>query len=121
MYKNIYVYFLFVSLFMLIPFILFFIFKLKVHIFVSYLLSVNATLFLLYMYDKLCSFFSCLRVPEKVLHLLTLLGATPMAFLAQKIFSHKTSKLSFQKTFLKIILIQVCIGLVLGGLIFYMA
>jgi uncharacterized membrane protein YsdA (DUF1294 family) len=39
------------------------------------------------------------RVPEKVLHLLELLGAWPGAFLAQRIFRHKTAKLSYQFVF----------------------
>ena len=73
------------------------------------------------MYDKFTSLFSWLRVPEKILHLLTILGGTPMALLAQKVFSHKTSKLSFQNTFKTIVLVQVVIGLLVAGLIFYMA
>ena len=39
------------------------------------------------------------RVPEKVLHLLELLGGWPGAFLAQRIFRHKTAKLSYQFVF----------------------
>lgn len=121
MYKNIYVHFLLFSFFIFTPMILLFTLKFKLHLLIAYLLSVNITLLFLYMYDKICSLFSWLRVPEKILHLLTLLGATPMAFLAQKLFSHKTSKLSFQKTFFKIVLVQVFVGLVMASLIFYMA
>jgi len=121
MYKNIHLYFLLVSFFIFIPLMLIFTFKLKIHLLIAYLLSVNITLFLLYMFDKISALFSGLRVPEKVLHLLAILGATPMAFLAQKLFSHKTSKVSFQTTFLKIVFVQVFIGLALAGLIFYMA
>lgn len=39
------------------------------------------------------------RVPEKALHLLELLGGWPGAFLAQRIFRHKTAKLSYQFVF----------------------
>ena len=73
------------------------------------------------MYDKFTSIFSWLRVPEAILHLLAVLGGTPMAFVAQNLFSHKTSKESFQNTFKKIIFFQVLIGLLISGLIFYMA
>lgn len=98
-----------------------FVLKFKMHIFIAYIICVNITLFLLYMYDKFTSLLSWLRVPEAILHLFTILGGTPMALLAQKMFSHKTSKLSFQNTFKKIIFFQVLIGVLIGGLIFYMA
>ena len=121
MSRNIYIYFLFSSLLIFSSLMLVFAFKLKMHLLLSYIISVNITLLFLYMYDKFTSLFSWLRVPEEILHLLTILGATPMAFFAQKIFSHKTSKLSFQSTFKKIVFFQVVIGLFLGGLIIYMA
>ena len=39
------------------------------------------------------------RVPESTLHIIELLGGWPGAFLAQRQFRHKTSKVSFQVTF----------------------
>ncbi len=39
------------------------------------------------------------RVPENVLHLLELLGGWPGAFLAQRLFRHKTAKLSYRLIF----------------------
>lgn len=39
------------------------------------------------------------RVPENALHLLELLGGWPGAFLAQRLFRHKTAKLSYQVVF----------------------
>jgi uncharacterized membrane protein YsdA (DUF1294 family) len=39
------------------------------------------------------------RVPEKVLHLLEFFGGWPGAFLAQRIFRHKTEKIRYQLIF----------------------
>jgi len=39
------------------------------------------------------------RVPENALHLLELLGGWPGAFLAQRLFRHKTVKLSYRLVF----------------------
>ena len=121
MSRNVHLYFLFSSLLIFGTLMLILAFKLKMHLLLAYLISVNITLLLLYMYDKISSMFSWLRVPENILHLLTILGATPMALLSQKIFSHKTSKLSFQSTFKKIVFFQVVTGALIAGLIVYMA
>ena len=39
------------------------------------------------------------RVPESTLHIISFIGGWPGAFLAQRVFRHKTSKLSFQFVF----------------------
>ena len=39
------------------------------------------------------------RMPENFLHLLELLGGWPGAFVAQRLFRHKTSKFSYQLVF----------------------
>jgi uncharacterized membrane protein YsdA (DUF1294 family) len=44
------------------------------------------------------------RTPENTLHLFELLGGWPGAFLAQRIFRHKTAKLSYQIVFWLIVL-----------------
>ena len=44
------------------------------------------------------------RMPENILHLLELLGGWPGAFLAQRIFRHKTAKISYQLIFWLIVL-----------------
>jgi len=49
------------------------------------------------------------RVPEMQLHLLELLGGSPGAFLAQKLFHHKTKKKSFQLSFLFVLAFQVVV------------
>lgn len=46
------------------------------------------------------------RIPKSSLHLLDLLGGWPGAFLAQRIFSHKTSKVSFQFSFWLVVLVH---------------
>lgn len=46
------------------------------------------------------------RVSENMLHLLELVGGWPGAFLAQHLFRHKTSKLSYQFVFWLIVLLH---------------
>ena len=49
------------------------------------------------------------RVPEMQLHLLELLGGSPGAFFAQKLFHHKTKKKSFQLSFLFVLAFQAVV------------
>jgi uncharacterized membrane protein YsdA (DUF1294 family) len=46
------------------------------------------------------------RVPESGLHFLELLGGWPGAFLAQRLFRHKTAKLSYQLFFWLIVAVH---------------
>ena len=46
------------------------------------------------------------RVPESGLHLLELLGGWPGAFLAQRLFRHKTAKFSYQLFFWLIVVVH---------------
>lgn len=46
------------------------------------------------------------RIPEATLHLVELLGGWPGAFLAQRNYRHKTSKLSYQFIFWAVVLIH---------------
>ena len=55
--------------------------------------------FLLYGWDKSCARLGKRRVPEKTLHLLSLLGGWPGALLGQQQFRHKTRKMPFQAVF----------------------
>jgi len=77
-----------------------------------YLLSVNLVTFLFYAYDKWSAGGELLRVPEKVLHGLALLGGSPSALASQRLLRHKTSKSSFQMVFWLIFAAQ-------AGLIFF--
>ena len=91
-------------------FALFFLFlKFRLHLPTvwTHLVAINLTGFIFYGYDKFASKHSWGRIPESVLHVLVLLGATPMAIVAQQLFWHKTTKRRFQVVFWSIALIQV--------------
>ena len=69
-------------------------------------LALSAFAFLSYRSDKRSAQSGEWRVPETTLHLIALSGGWPGAFLAQRIFRHKTAKLSFQIVFWIIVLIH---------------
>lgn len=62
-------------------------------------LAISVFAFFAYRSDKRYAESGKGRIPEATLHLISLLGGWPGAFLAQQIFRHKTSKLSFQFVF----------------------
>ena len=76
-------------------------------ILIAYLLAINSTTFTLYGYDKFISSTDKLRVPELNLQTLALLGGSPAALMAQKIFRHKTIKGSFQIVYWLIVTLQI--------------
>jgi uncharacterized membrane protein YsdA (DUF1294 family) len=121
MIKPTTLYFFLSSSLIFLVFLTLFSVKLKLQLPIAYLVAINLTLFLLYFYDKTTAKLSWLRVPEVILHLFALLGASPMAFFAQKLFSHKTTKANFQSTFKKIVAVQALIALGIAGSIFYFA
>jgi len=88
--------------------VLFFFLKLRIHLPTvwAHLVAINIIGFSFYAYDKLAGMRSCSRVPELVLHVLVILGATPMAIVAQQLFWHKTTKRRFQIVFWMIALLQ---------------
>jgi uncharacterized membrane protein YsdA (DUF1294 family) len=53
----------------------------------------------MYGWDKRQAKVNGWRVPEKNLHLLSLLGGWPGALMGQKVFRHKTQKQSFRVAF----------------------
>jgi len=63
-----------------------------------YLLASSCTL-IAYKLDKAAAKRNHRRTPEKTLHLLALIGGWPGAIIGQKLFRHKSKKLSFQVTF----------------------
>jgi len=73
----------------------------------SYLLSIQVSIFLLYVYDKMSAKNSWLRVPEWSLHILAILGGSPAGYLAQKILRHKSIDRTFQPVYKTIIVLQV--------------
>ena len=72
----------------------------------DYLIAINIAAFVLYGYDKNAAQNSRLRVPERVLHGVELFGGTPGAFIAQRVFHHKTRKVSYRIVFWLIFAIQ---------------
>jgi len=73
----------------------------------GYLAGVNLAAITLYGYDKRAAIKNRLRVPENVLHAVSLFGGSPAALLSQKMFRHKTAKTSFRISFWLIIVVQV--------------
>jgi len=65
----------------------------------AYLAAVNLITIMMYGYDKAVAGTDRVRVPELLLHLLALLGGSPAALLAQRLFRHKTRKAPFQLVF----------------------
>ena len=80
---------------------------LKVNILVAYLISISVITIFFYGYDKNRAIKNKGRVPEIVLHLLTLLGGSPGALLGQKVFGHKTKKWKYRVIFILIVILQV--------------
>jgi uncharacterized membrane protein YsdA (DUF1294 family) len=64
-----------------------------------YAAGISAITFYVYRRDKELAVSGGWRTPESTLHLLELLGGWPGAFLAQRLFHHKTAKRRFQVIF----------------------
>lgn len=62
----------------------------------SYAVAINALCYAAYAFDKKCAREKRWRLSEARLHLLSMLGGWPGAFLAQRRLRHKCSKVSFQ-------------------------
>ena len=82
----------------------------------AYLMGIGTITFLTYGFDKRQAKDHRTRVPENVLHIMTLAGGTPGALLGQKLFRHKTQKRSFRHVFWAIVVFQV----VAIGVFFYL-
>ncbi len=72
-----------------------------------HLALINLWEVILYWYDKRAAQSTRRRIPERTLHGLALVGATPAAYLASKWFRHKTKKQSFRAMFWLIFLLQI--------------
>jgi uncharacterized membrane protein YsdA (DUF1294 family)/cold shock CspA family protein len=72
-----------------------------------WILALSITAFFIYGFDKSQAQRGGLRVPEAILHTLSLLGGSPGAFVAMRVFHHKTSKRSFQAVFWVIVAVQL--------------
>ncbi len=67
----------------------------------------NLTAFIAYGVDKRAAIRGNWRVPENNLHTLEFMGGWIGAWIAQKVFRHKTKKQSFQTTFKLMILLEL--------------
>jgi uncharacterized membrane protein YsdA (DUF1294 family) len=74
---------------------------------VVFMLSVVA--FALYGLDKRRARSSGRRIPENTLHLLALFGGWPGALLGQRVFRHKTQKLSFRLVFWGCVIVHLAV------------
>ncbi len=78
----------------------------------AWLGSINLVTLIIYRYDKAIAGSRATRVPERILHLLTLAGGTLGAAIAMWLFPnrHKTSKGNFVLVFFVILAIQIIIA-----------
>ena len=77
-------------------------------------LALSLLTFVVYAIDKSKAKRSVWRIPEKTLHLLSLVGGWPGALLAQQLLRHKSSKTSFRIVFW----LTLCLNLVVIGWLF---
>lgn len=89
---------LFAIIFLVCMAISFFAGKLPLWVLGIYLLVSSCTL-IVYILDKMAARQNNRRTSEKTLHLLALIGGWPGAIIGQKLFRHKSKKLSFQVIF----------------------
>ncbi len=75
----------------------------------AYLAGINIATFIIFGFDKAASSGALMRVPERVIYIAALCGATPAVLIGQKVFRHKTVKTSFQLIFWIIVVAQVAI------------
>ena len=68
--------------------------------------------FIVYGFDKRRARKDGRRVPEKTLHLLALFGGWPGALMGQRVFFHKTQKLSYRIVFWLCVMLHLA---VVGG------
>lgn len=77
----------------------------------GYLGLVSVSTFGLYWHDKRQAQNGGWRTPESTLHLVELCGGWPAAYLAQRAFRHKISKLSYQVVFWAIVVLHQYVAL----------
>jgi uncharacterized membrane protein YsdA (DUF1294 family) len=77
---------------------------------ICWLISISIVTFGAYGYDKsIAGNDKRMRVPERVLLLLALAGGSVAAWIAMKVFHHKTIKGSFQRNFGIVVVAQIAI------------
>lgn len=81
------------------------------------LFGLNILTFAIYGLDKTAARTGRRRVPEKILLGLGLLGGWPGAFIAQRLWRHKTQKMAFQGLFWLTVFINCVLGWLLWQLL----
>ncbi|MFN4261123.1 MAG: DUF1294 domain-containing protein [Gemmataceae bacterium] len=81
----------------------------------AWLFAINLGALLYYGYDKWQARRGGRRVPENVLHALALGGGSPGAYLAMRLFRHKTVKGGFRIVFWLIVLAQAALLVWVSG------
>jgi uncharacterized membrane protein YsdA (DUF1294 family) len=84
-----------------------------------WLAVVNGITFIYYGYDKARARGGEGRVPEVVLHGLAAVGGSPAAYLAMRLFRHKTVKGSFRILFWCIVLLQLSVAAYVAKLLWW--
>lgn len=77
--------------------------------YLALLLAMSIVTILVYWWDKRHAQTGGRRVPEKVLHLLTLCGGWPGAFWAQRRLRHKTQKVKFLTVFWLLVVVHLAV------------
>lgn len=85
----------------------------------AWLGSVNLEAFAYYGIDKRQARAGGRRIPEKVLHVLAMVGGSPGAFLAMYFFRHKTVKGEFRLVFWGIVILQLALAAWLAKLLLW--
>ncbi|MCB9831345.1 MAG: DUF1294 domain-containing protein [Planctomycetes bacterium] len=75
----------------------------------AWLLAANLSALMLWAFDKIQARRGGWRVPELALHLMSILGATPAAFIGMKFLRHKTMKMHFRIFYALLFLVQVAL------------
>ena len=86
----------------------------KLSIILAWYFAVSVLTVLAYRVDKSAAERHRWRVKESTLHILALLGGWPGAFIAQRMFRHKSRKSSFQAGFMVTVVLN-CVALTLLG------
>lgn len=75
----------------------------------SWLAGINLATAALYVYDKAIAGSRRVRVPERALLVLALVGGTPAAYASMRLVHHKTAKQGFQRRFWLIVAGQILV------------
>ncbi len=84
-----------------------------------WLVAVNVVTLGYYGFDKTRAQGGDGRVPELVLHGLSAVGGSPGAFVAMRLFRHKTVKGSFRIMFWCIVVLQLCVAAYVAKLVWW--